>query len=104
MFCYAVLSVFCSFTVILLMKREKEGDRCFSLIVFLLVCVCYSSKPLSYGAVGWSAVCDCGISWSYSLLFWSFHVYYNQNRSALLCKLVSDNSLFASAQIILEMM
>ena len=24
---------------------------------------------LHYGAMGWSAVCDCGISWSYSLTF-----------------------------------
>ena len=23
------------------------------------------------GAVGWSAVCDCGIYWSYSLTFYS---------------------------------
>ena len=30
----------------------------------------YVSHP--QGAVGWSAVCDCGISWSYSLTF--FHV------------------------------
>ena len=22
------------------------------------------------GAVGWPTVCDCGISWSYSLSFW----------------------------------
>ena len=31
-----------------------------SLLVFLQV-------SLPHGAVGWSAVCDCGISWSYSL-------------------------------------
>ena len=24
---------------------------------------------LPHGAVGWYAVCDCGISWSYSLAF-----------------------------------
>ena len=24
---------------------------------------------LPHAAVGWSAVCDCGISWSYSLVF-----------------------------------
>ena len=29
------------------------------------------------GALGWSAVCDCGISWSYSLTFLSFHEMYN---------------------------
>ena len=50
---------------------------------------------LSHGAVGWFAVCDCGSSWSCSLTFWSFHLYYNQNRSAILCKLLGDNSLLA---------
>ena len=27
----------------------------------------YFSKSLPHGAVGWSEVCDCGISWSYLL-------------------------------------
>ena len=26
----------------------------------------YYSMPLPHSAVGWSAVCDCGITWSYS--------------------------------------
>ena len=26
----------------------------------------------SFGAVGWSVVCDCGISWAYSLASWRF--------------------------------
>ena len=30
---------------------------------------CYCSRVLSYGAVGWSAVCDCGISDHNHLLF-----------------------------------
>ena len=30
---------------------------------------CWFSVALPHGAVGWSAVCDCGISWSYSLTF-----------------------------------
>ena len=38
-----------------------------------------------YSAVSWFAVCTCMFS------FCSFH--YNRNRSALLCKLMSDNSL-----------
>ena len=25
--------------------------------------------PLPHGAVGWSAMCDCDVSWSYSLAF-----------------------------------
>ena len=29
------------------------------------------------------------------LTFWPFRLFYNQNRSALLCQLVSDNSLLA---------
>ena len=28
-----------------------------------------SDCKCSHGAVGWSAVCDCGISWPYSLFF-----------------------------------
>ena len=30
---------------------------------------CYCSVFLPHGAMGWSAVCDCGISLSYSLNF-----------------------------------
>ena len=40
---------------------------CFTFIVFLISCGCYCSLPLPHGAVGRSEVCDCGISWSYSL-------------------------------------
>ena len=29
----------------------------------------FRGSPSSHGAVGWSAVFDCGISWSYSLTF-----------------------------------
>ena len=35
---------------------------------------CDCSLPLPNCVVGWSAVCDCGISWSYSLTF-SFALY-----------------------------
>ena len=39
---------------------------------FTLCCggLCFVSPPL--GAMGWSGVCDCGISWSYSLAFYVF--------------------------------
>ena len=33
----------------------------------LLYCIC--SVALPHSAVGWSAVCNCGISWSYSLTY-----------------------------------
>ena len=44
-----------------------------------------------YGAVGWYTVCNCGtcIFLSDSLLGHAFHLYCNQNRSAILCKLMS---------------
>ena len=61
LFCYAVLN---SFAIILMGKRE--------LIVFLTVIllsgVCKCSVALLRGAVCWYAVCDCGISESYSLV------------------------------------
>ena len=54
LFCYTFLSVLSSFAVILTRKRE--------LIVFLMPCDCWCSVGLPHGAVGWSTVCDCGIS------------------------------------------
>ena len=39
----------------------EERDGCFTIYVFLLSCgYCCSVAP-PHGAVGWSAVCDCGI-------------------------------------------
>ena len=46
---------------------KEERAVCFVLIVFLMSCDCYCSVALPHAAVGWSAVCDCGISWTYSL-------------------------------------
>ena len=92
---YAVL---CSVFILqssILAKNERAG--CF-FFVFLLSYGCRCSMSLSNGAIGdigCFAVCDCGISCSYSLTFRSFHLYYNQNRSTLLCKLLSYNSLLA---------
>ena len=34
-----------------------------------MCCGCPYSVSLAHGAMGWSAVCACGISWSYSLAF-----------------------------------
>ena len=48
-------------------KEERAG--CFTLIVFLMSCDCLCSLTLPHGAVGWSAVCECGISLSYLLHF-----------------------------------
>ena len=43
--------------------------HCFCCLTVGLSCYCICSVALPYGAVGWSAVCDCGISWSYLLIF-----------------------------------
>ena len=44
------------------------GSWCFALLVFRMSHYCKCSVAFLHGAVGWSAVCDCGISWSYSLI------------------------------------
>ena len=43
-------------------KEEKERDGCSTLFVFLLLCDYKSSVSLTHGSLGWSVVCDCGIS------------------------------------------
>ena len=51
-------------------EREREKAGCFTLIVFLLSCDYSCSLALPHDAVGWSAVYECGIFWSYSHTFW----------------------------------
>ena len=41
---------------------EEERARCSTLIAFLMSCDCLCSVALPHVVVGWSAVCDCGIS------------------------------------------
>ena len=42
---------------------DEERAGCFVFIVFWMSnCYCKCPVALPYGAVGWSAVCDCGIS------------------------------------------
>ena len=41
---------------------ENERAGCFAFVVFWMSCYCKRSVDLPRGAVGWSAVCDCGIS------------------------------------------
>ena len=38
------------------------GAGCFAIIILQMCCCCGYSVALPRGAVGWSAVCDCGIS------------------------------------------
>ena len=54
--CFAVLCVISSFAIISLGKIE--------VVALVLLCGCYWSFTLPRGAMGWSLVCDSGISWS----------------------------------------
>ena len=49
--------------------EEDEKASCFVILVVGMYCCCGLSVALPHGAVGWSAVCDCGISSSHSLTF-----------------------------------
>ena len=60
LFYYASLFVHSSFAIILKRKRIKAG--CFAIIVIQMYCYYKCSVALPHGAMGWSAVCDCGIS------------------------------------------
>ena len=57
----AVPVVFSSFAIISLRKKD--------LVHLLNLCGYKCSLSLPCSAFGWSQVCDCGISWSYSLAF-----------------------------------
>ena len=48
---------------------EEERAPCFAFIVFWMSCHCTCHVALPHGAVGWSAVYDCCISWSYLFTF-----------------------------------
>ena len=67
---------------------EKERAGYFAFIVFWISCYSKCPVALPYGAVGWSAVCDCGVSWSYSLTF--CHYPFVPNYSQIVIIMVSD--------------
>ena len=60
LFWYVLLCVLSSFAIILKRKRVRAGY--FAFIVLRMSCYCKCSVALPHGAMGWSAVCDCGIS------------------------------------------
>ena len=63
-----VMQSFVSFRVL---QSSRWGSESWLLyfFFFLILCSCNVFLPLPPGALGWSAVCDCGSSWSYSLTF-----------------------------------
>ena len=63
MFCpCSVMQFLVSFLFLNHLDKEERAD-CFTLTLFPTSCDCKCSVALSRGAVSWSAVCDCGISW-----------------------------------------
>ena len=58
-FCFVVL-----FLMTFLIRNILDGEEwagCFTLIVSLMTCDCKCSMICPHRAVGWAAVCDCGI-------------------------------------------
>ena len=58
--CYALLCVHSSFAIVL--KRKRKLVALLLLSYRQIYCYGKSSVTLLHGTVGWSAVCDCGIS------------------------------------------
>ena len=58
--CHALLCVHSSFATIL--KRKRKPVVLLAFIILQMYCYYKCSVALPHGAVGWSAVCDCGIS------------------------------------------
>ena len=46
---------------------EEDKTSCFAIFVLQMSCYSRCSVALPHGVVGWSAVCECSISWSSSL-------------------------------------
>ena len=63
------LSLFCYAYFVSNHLKEEEKAGCFAIIVLQMYCYYKCSLALPCGAVGWSAVYDCGISRLYSLTF-----------------------------------
>ena len=57
------------FCCVFLCARSSVAIERRALFAFLMSCDCYCSVALTHGVVGRSAVCDCGISYSYLLDF-----------------------------------
>ena len=58
-----VMQYFMSFLACSHLDGEKRAAS-FTLVVFLITHYCYCFIAFPHGAMGWSAVHDCGISWS----------------------------------------
>ena len=48
--------------LIVIITNHKLRAGCFAFIVFWVSCYCKCPVAPPHGALGWSAVCDCGTS------------------------------------------
>ena len=72
MLCFILVFMWClvSFLVLKSSSWGRESWLIYLHCLKLLSCGRKRSVSLSYGAMGWSEVCNCGISLSYSLTFY----------------------------------
>ena len=56
--CFVILCV--NFSLINHLEEEEKAG-CFAIVVLQMYCYYKYSVVLPHGAMGWSAVCDCGI-------------------------------------------
>ena len=68
LFCNAVVSIFSSFAISILLRKRELVCFTFSCIIFLIYCDSYCSVAFLFDALGLSAVCNCVISWSFSIV------------------------------------
>ena len=62
MFVFVLLGITLSPFYFCNLLEEEERAGCFAFIVGSMYFYCKFSVTLPHGAVGWSALCDCGIS------------------------------------------
>ena len=69
---FGVLSLFCDIVLHVISRKDRV---CFLNFLYCCFFACDRvSMHLPHGNVGRSVACDCGISWSYSLIFVSFQL------------------------------
>ena len=73
-------------------KSHVTAHLYFQRVQLIFQFFCYSSLPLFHSAMGWSVVCDCGISWSYSH---AFYMGFNTRSLTLAITLMYCNRLHA---------
>ena len=67
LYCSVILIGRSRFAIFLVVESERAGSL--TSIIFLMTLGYFCSLSFTRDVMGWSAVCDYGIPWSYSLAF-----------------------------------